>query len=309
LQNIVERLLNGDRRALARMVTLIENESPVAHKYLAEIHQHTGNAHLIGVTGAPGAGKSTLVTHLVRELRKRGHKIGVVAVDPSSPFSGGAILGDRIRMDELDVADEVFIRSIASRGTSDGLADNLPEMLDAMDDFDFDEVLLETVGVGQAEYAVKLQVDTLVLVVLPDSGDMVQAMKAGIAELADIFVVNKADLPGASRMLNDIQRIASIQRYGPDEWKPPVLLTSVSDPKSIESLSDAIDRHQDWAASKAAERLIERSRYNVRRIVERRTARFLSGQGTEFFEAPLEIQLAKIATELRGASSEDEKSQ
>jgi len=296
-----------DRQALGRRLTMLAN-ADAGSLQSACVARRTGQARRIGITGAPGAGKSTLVAKLALRRSSRG-RLGILAIDPSSPRTGGAVLGDRIRMDELDVADEVFIRSIASRGTSDGLADNLPEMLDAMDDFDFDEVLLETVGVGQAEYAVKLQVDTLVLVVLPDSGDMVQAMKAGIAELADIFVVNKADLPGASRMLNDIQRIASIQRYGPDEWKPPVLLTSVSDPKSIESLSDAIDRHQDWAASKAAERLIERSRYNVRRIVERRTARFLSGQGTEFFEAPLEIQLAKIATELRGASSEDEKSQ
>jgi len=294
-----------DRQALGRRLTMLANADAGSLQSICS-SQRTHQARRVGITGAPGAGKSTLVAKLALHRSSRG-RLGILAIDPSSPRTGGAVLGDRIRMDELNVADEVFIRSIASRSTSDGLADNLPEMLDAMDDFEFDEVLLETVGVGQAEYAVKLQVDTLVLVVLPDSGDMVQAMKAGIAELADIFVVNKADLPGARRMLNDIQRIASIQRYRPDEWKPPVLLTSASDPKSVESLSSAIDLHQSWAVSKAAERLIERSRYNVRRIVERRTARFLSGQGTEFFEAPLEIQLAKIATELRGASSENEK--
>ena len=296
-----------DRQALGRRLTMLANADAGSLQSNCS-SRRTHQARRVGITGAPGAGKSTLVAKLALHRSSRG-RLGILAIDPSSPRTGGAVLGDRIRMDELNVADEVFIRSIASRSTSDGLADNLPEMLDAMDEFEFDEVLLETVGVGQAEYAVKLQVDTLVLVVLPDSGDMVQAMKAGIAELADIFVVNKADLPGASRMLNDIQRIASIQRYRPDEWKPPVLLTSANDPKSIESLSNAIDRHQNWAASKAAERLIERSRYNVRRIVERRTARFLARQNPEFFDAPLKVQLAKIAAELRGASSENEKAQ
>ncbi|MBV9227965.1 MAG: ATP/GTP-binding protein, partial [Chloroflexi bacterium] len=154
MQNIVERLLNGDRRALARMVTLIESEAPLAHNYLAELHQHAGRAHIVGVTGAPGAGKSTLVTRLVRELRKRERKVGVVAVDPTSPFTGGAILGDRIRMMELAGDPNVFIRSMASRGSLGGLAASTRDVVRAMDAAGYDPIIIETVGTGQAEVEV-----------------------------------------------------------------------------------------------------------------------------------------------------------
>ena len=186
---------------------------------------HAHHARRIGLTGAPGAGKSTLAGHLALH-RARDRRLGVLAVDPSSPKSGGAILGDRIRMDELDGSAELYIRSIGSRSTSDGLSDNLPEMLDLMDAHGFDEVLLETVGVGQAEYAARVQVDTLVLVLLPESGDVVQAMKAGIMEMADIFVVNKADLPGAQKMATDIKRISAMARHTEGDWRPTVLLAS-----------------------------------------------------------------------------------
>src|SRR5436305_4552703 len=151
MQNIVERLLSGDRRALARMVTLIENESPQAQRFLVELHQHTGRAHIVGVTGAPGAGKSTLVTRLVRELRRREHKVGVIAVDPTSPFSGGAILGDRIRMMELAGDPNVFIRSMASRGSLGGLAASTRDVVRAMEAGGYDPMIIETVGMGQAE--------------------------------------------------------------------------------------------------------------------------------------------------------------
>ncbi|HEU5229593.1 MAG TPA: methylmalonyl Co-A mutase-associated GTPase MeaB, partial [Ktedonobacteraceae bacterium] len=180
MQNIVERLLNGDRRALARMVTLIENEAPQARRYLTELHQHTGQAHIVGVTGSPGAGKSTLVTQMVRELRSRERKVGVVAVDPSSPFSGGAILGDRIRMMELAGDPGVFIRSMASRGSLGGLAASTRDVVRSMDAAGYDPIIIETVGTGQAEVEVMRTAQTVLVVVAPGMGDDIQAIKAGI---------------------------------------------------------------------------------------------------------------------------------
>jgi LAO/AO transport system kinase len=196
-------------------------------------------------------------------------------------------------MDELAEASDVYIRSLASRKTSDGLADNLPEMLDAMDDFEFAEVILETVGVGQAEYAARVQVDTLVLVLLPDSGDAVQAMKAGIMELADIFVVNKSDLSGANKMAAEIKRIEAIGRHAAGTWAAPVLLTASSQPESIQALSDAIDRHQKWLLCGEGYRSVvdERARYRLRRLLERRASKVIAQQSGAFFDVSLDRQV------------------
>lgn len=292
-----------DRRALGRMLTRLANAGAL------ELAQRlrpapAGAARRIGVTGPPGAGKSTLLGHLALARAARG-RLGVLAVDPSSPKSGGAILGDRVRMDELEGAGELYIRSLGSRRTSDGLADNLPEMLDAMDEFGFTEVMLETVGVGQAEYAARIQVDTLVLVLLPESGDTVQAMKAGIMEMADIFVVNKADLPGAQKMATDIQRIAALARRAPGAWKPPVLLASQARPDSIQALSQAIDRHQEWlAGANRREHLKDqRARYRLRRLLEMRMAEVIAQQPPGFFAAPLDRQMALVLAQAVEKSS------
>ncbi|GAB2479087.1 methylmalonyl Co-A mutase-associated GTPase MeaB [Comamonas humi] len=284
-----------DRWALSRALTRLANASPLelAQRPLPEPSPQL--ARRIGITGAPGAGKSTLVGHLALERLPRG-RLGVLAVDPSSPRSGGAILGDRVRMDDLAGSEQLYIRSLGSRRTSDGLADNLPEMLDLMDQFGFDEVVLETVGVGQAEYAVRSQVDTLVLVLLPDSGDVVQAMKAGIMELADIYVVNKADLPGAQRMVTDLRRIAAVAQHSPRSWVAPILLASSSQPESIQALSQAIDQHQEWLAAtqqRQAQR-VQRARYRLRRLAELRIGEALARQDADFFEAPLVEQLAQL---------------
>lgn len=283
-----------DRRALGRTLTELTNASALdlAQRPLAYVSSTP--ARRIGITGAPGAGKSTLLGHLALQRMSSG-RLGVLAVDPSSPKGGGAILGDRVRMDELAGSSELFIRSLGSRNTSDGLADNLPEMLDAMDDFGFAEVLLETVGVGQAEYAARAQVDTLVLVLLPESGDAVQAMKAGIMEMADIFVVNKADLPGAQKMAADIKRVATISRHAAGAWIAPVLLASAAQPESIVALSQTIDRHQAWLAtgSRRQELREQRARYRLRRLLEIRAAEVIARQATAFFEAPLQHQLVR----------------
>ncbi|CAJ96621.1 methylmalonyl Co-A mutase-associated GTPase MeaB [Cupriavidus necator] len=288
-----------DRGALGRTLTRIANATPAELVQRAQRDTPLHPARRIGMTGAPGAGKSTLLGHLAMARASKG-RLGVLAVDPSSPRSGGAILGDRIRMDELGTSPELYIRSLGSRGTSDGLADNLPEMLDAMDDFGFAEVLLETVGVGQTEYAARAQVDTLVLLLLPDSGDMVQAMKAGIMEMADIFVVNKADLPGAQRMATDIRRIGAITRHAQGAWVPPVLLTAASRPASVSALSDAIDRHQAWlaAAGRQAALRRQRARYRLKRLLEVQVAEVVANQDDEFLALPLRQQLSQAWTQL-----------
>jgi LAO/AO transport system kinase len=245
LQNIVERLLNGDRRALARMVTLIENESPQARRYLVELHRHTGRAHIVGVTGAPGAGKSTLVTRIVRELRQREHKVGVIAVDPTSPFSGGAILGDRIRMVELAGDPNIFIRSMASRGSLGGLASSTRDVVRAMDAAGYDPIIIETVGTGQAEVEVMRIAQTVLVVVAPGMGDDIQAIKAGILEIADIFVVSKADKPGADQAVAELQMLLSLD---PDRrkalWSIPILKTSALKEQGITQLVDAVQQHR-----------------------------------------------------------------
>lgn len=285
-----------DRRALGRMLTRIANADARELAQLPSRKVPLRAARRIGITGAPGAGKSTLLGHLALERMRRG-RIGVLAIDPSSPRSGGAILGDRLRMDELAGSSDLYIRSLASRGTSDGLADNLPEMLDAMDAFGFAEVLLETVGVGQTEYAARAQVDTLVLLLLPESGDMVQAMKAGIMEMADIFVVNKADLPGAQRMANDIRRIAAVSRPAQGTWIAPVLLTAASNPTSIRELSEVIDRHQVWLAGEQRQKVLhdQRALYRLKRAIEVRVADVIARQDAAFLALPLEQQMQRVA--------------
>lgn len=292
-----------DRWALSRALTRMANTSTAELARSAPRAGPAHTAHRIGVTGAPGAGKSTLVGHLALERLAKG-RLGVLAVDPSSPTSGGAILGDRVRMDDLAGSAQLYIRSLGSRRTCDGLADNLPEMLDIMDAFCFDEVVLETVGVGQAEHAVRAQVDTLVLVLLPESGDTVQAMKAGIMEMADIFVVNKSDLPGAQRMATDIQRIAAVTQRPAGAWRAPILLTSSSQPASIRALSEAIDRHRAWRNAdpqRLRQLCAQRARYRLRRLLEMRAAEAIAAQSDDFFDIPRDRQLATVMDAMRMA--------
>jgi LAO/AO transport system kinase len=245
MKNITERLLAGDRLALARMITLIENEIPEARNYLAELHQHTGKGHIVGVTGSPGAGKSTLVTHLVRELRRRDKKVGVVAIDPSSPFTGGAILGDRIRMMELSGDPNVFIRSMASRGSLGGLSAATRDVVRAMDAGGYDPIIIETVGTGQAEVEVMRSAQSVIVVVAPGMGDDIQAIKAGILEIADIFVVSKADKAGADQTVAELAMLLSLDANRKKAaWRIPILKTSIVKEQGIVELVDAIARHQ-----------------------------------------------------------------
>jgi LAO/AO transport system kinase len=272
LNNIVERLLQGDRRALARMVTLIENEIPATRRYLADLHQHAGKAHIIGVTGAPGAGKSTLVTHIVRELRKRDCKVGVVAVDPTSPFTGGAILGDRIRMMELSGDPNVFIRSMANRGNLGGLAASTRDVVRAMDAAGFDPIIVETVGTGQAEVEVMRTAQTVMVVVAPGMGDDIQAIKAGILEIADLFVVSKADKAGSDQTVAELAMLLSLDptRRQHDKsrpyWRIPVLKTSAIKDQGIAQVVDALQQHREYLIESGM--LTQRSERQVRSEIE-----------------------------------------
>src|SRR3989442_5843850 len=272
LQNLVERLLSGDRRALARMVTLIENDSPQARRYLAELHRCAGHAHIIGVTGAPGAGKSTLVTHIVRELRHRDRKVGVVAIDPTSPFTGGAIVGDRIRMMELAGDPNVFIRSRASRGSLGGLSASTRDVVRAMDADGYSLIIIETVGTGQAEVEVMRAAQTVLVVSAPGMGDDIQAIKAGILEIADIFVVSKADKPGADQTVAELAMLLSLDptRRKHDKalpyWRIPVLKTAAIKDQGIPQVVDAMEQHRDYLVESGM--LANRAQRQVRSEVE-----------------------------------------
>src|SRR2546421_5448859 len=227
------------------MVTLIENDAPVARQYLAELHLHAGNAAIVGVTGAPGAGKITLVTRLVQELRRRDRKIGVVAVDPSSPFTGGAILGDRMRMMELAGDPNVFIRSMASRGSLGGLSASTRDVVRAMDAAGYNPIIIETVGTGQAEVEVMRAAQTVLVVSAPGMGDDIQAIKAGILEIADVFVVSKADKPAADQTVAELAMRLSLDPARKQAvWRIPVLKTSALKVQGISELVDAIQKHQ-----------------------------------------------------------------
>ncbi|HTI15033.1 MAG TPA: methylmalonyl Co-A mutase-associated GTPase MeaB [Dictyobacter sp.] len=247
MTTLSERLLRGDRRALARLVTLIENDAPQARTCLTELHPHSGQAHIIGVTGSPGAGKSTLVTHLVREFRKEERRVGVVAIDPSSPFTGGALLGDRIRMMELAGDPDVFIRSMASRGNLGGLSASTRDVIRAMDAAGYNPIIVETVGTGQAEVEVMRTAQTVLVVMAPGMGDDIQAIKAGILEIADIFVVSKADKPDANRTAAELSMMLSLDPHRRQaRWRIPIIKTSMLREQGITELTSTIHSHLEF---------------------------------------------------------------
>jgi LAO/AO transport system kinase len=244
MENWADRIRAGDVRALARAATAIENRRPEAIPLLRELFPHTGNAQVIGITGAPGAGKSTLVNELARVLRAEGRSIGIIAVDPTSPFSGGAILGDRIRMQSHHADPGVFIRSMATRGSLGGLARATMDLALLLDAAGREYVLIETVGVGQDEVDIARLAGTTVVVLVPGMGDDVQAIKAGLMEIADVFVINKADHPGAERLEREIKAAIGLSSRK-DGWTPPIVRTVATDSKGIDETLAAIRSYHD----------------------------------------------------------------
>ena len=241
---LADRLLAGETRALARAISLIERDDPRMLELLSELQPHTGRAYLLGITGPPGAGKSTLVDGMVEALRRAGKTVGVIAVDPNSPFTGGAVLGDRVRMQRHSLDPGVFMRSMGARGHLGGLAGASRQAARVLDAFGRDYVILETVGVGQSELEVSSVCDTTVVVLNPRQGDEIQAIKAGILEIADIFVVNKADLPGADSAVRQLQ-----QTYPDDmqegDWLPPIIKVVAARGEGVDELLEAIERHRE----------------------------------------------------------------
>ena len=265
-----QRVLDGDPRALARAISLIEDESAAGAELVRHIFPRTGQAYLIGITGAPGSGKSTLVDRLTTEIRKTSKTVGIVAVDPTSPFTGGAILGDRVRMQAHAGDDGVFIRSMATRGHLGGLARATSEVALVLDAAGKDVVIIETVGVGQDEIDIVRTADISVVTVVPGSGDEVQALKAGIMEIADIFVVNKADREGADRTVASIETNLSLQTFGPNEWRPPILKTEATTGKGIPDLLESIQRFRVHTTAAQGQRRRVRAEFRLRELLARR---------------------------------------
>jgi LAO/AO transport system kinase len=251
---ISERVLAGDARAVARAISLVEDEGEAGRQLIRRIYEHTGRAVLIGVTGAPGVGKSTLVDRLVAEARRAGRTVGVLAVDPTSPFSGGAVLGDRVRMSAHANDAGVFVRSMATRGHLGGLAAATSDAALVLDAAGKDIVIIETVGVGQDEVDIVRTADVSIVVLVPGTGDDVQALKAGIMEIADIFVVNKADREGAEQVVNSVIASLSLQTFAAGEWRPPVLKTEAVNGVGVDRLWDEIQRFREHSPDRQQQR-------------------------------------------------------
>ena len=264
-------VLKGDKRAIARIMSLVEDADPVGLKILRDLHRHTGKAHIVGITGAPGVGKSTLVYRLAKGLRKRGERVGIVAVDPSSPFTGGALLGDRIRMMEIATDPEVFIRSMGTRGCLGGLARKTYEVAKVLDAWGADTILVETVGTGQAEVDVVQAVQTCMVILVSGLGDEVQTFKAGIMEIGDMFVINKADRGGADRLFLEVKAMLELGEQS-EKWNPPIIKTVATEETGIEEVIDAMKEHCKVARSTGilGHKCLERAMLEIEDIVRDR---------------------------------------
>jgi LAO/AO transport system kinase len=291
--SLVKEARAGDRHALARLISQVEDGGEEAHALLATLYPHTGRAHVVGVTGAPGSGKSTLVNQMARRLRAAAETVAVVAVDPSSPFTGGALLGDRVRMRDLAGDPGVFIRSMASRGSLGGLARATRDVIKVLDAAGFDVVLVETVGAGQAEVDVARTAHTTVVVEAPGMGDEVQALKAGLLEAADVLVVNKADRPGAAQTARMLE--LAVDRDRPTGWRPPIVPTVALEGSGVEDVMEAVRAHRRFlqATGAGAEQARARARGELLDVLSRT---LLRARLTEVGEERLEAVVSRVVS-------------
>jgi len=266
MANAIEKVLAGDVRTVARLIRDIDDRVPEVRETLKALYAHTGHAYVVGVTGAPGVGKSTLVDQMVAHLRKTEKTVGVLAVDPTSPFSGGAILGDRIRMQRHSLDEGVFIRSLATRGHFGGLTQSTRSAIDVLDAMGKDYILVETVGVGQDEVDVVKSAQTTIIVVIPGMGDDIQAIKAGILEVGDIFVINKADREGSDKTLNELRQMIDMgqQKHKEGKWTPPILKVEAVFDRGVAELLEAIEKHKAYLMEAGGDQHLLRRTLRIR---------------------------------------------
>ncbi len=288
---LLEKLLEGDRRSVARAISVVESNDRGSSELLKSIYPETGKAYRIGITGPPGAGKSTITNQVTKYFRKNGKKVAIIAVDPTSPFTGGALLGDRVRMNDIGQDQGVFIRSMATRGSLGGLSRKAIDAADVFDTAGFDYIILETVGVGQSELDIANAADTTMVVLVPESGDAVQAMKAGLMEIADFFVVNKSDRPGSEQAVAALRTILMMKDHDENTWMPNIIKSVAIENKGITEIAEEIERHRNYLIenNKFLKRREERTKVRIKSIVEEKIREELwSGTGEKSLNSSID---------------------
>jgi LAO/AO transport system kinase len=281
--DLIQSLLKNERKAVAKSISIVESNDPASSEFLKNIYSSVGNAYRIGITGPPGAGKSTITNQLTKLYRVQNKKIGIIAVDPTSPFTGGALLGDRIRMNELANDNGVFIRSMATRGSLGGLSKKAIDAADVLDAGGYDYIIMETVGVGQSELDIAQAADTTIVVLVPESGDTVQAMKAGLMEIADFFVLNKSDRPAAQQAVTALKTILTMRDHDVNSWTPNIIKSIAIENSGIKEIANEINRHHNYLikSSNLIKRRENQIKRRIKEIVEEKIRRELWGERSE----------------------------